>query len=167
MYCRNFKKIFSRMKWVIRFCLSILFGFSLMACQNLKLYAKIQDDAIIEGMVTEHWGNAMPIKGKSSSNGLPLITKVYLYKPLHLAALENQNGNICAQIHGELISTTTTDALGHYYLQLPAGSYSIVVAYEKGFFIPYFSGNDGVALLQLEPKKTSILNIKLNQKASY
>ena len=155
------------MKWVIRFCLSILFGFSLMACQNLKLYAKIQDDAIIEGMVTEHWGNAMPIKGKSSSNGLPLITKIYIYKPLSLAQLEDQKGSICAKINGDLIQTTRTDSMGHYYLQLPEGSYSIVVAYEKGFFIPYFSGNEGVALLSLESKKTSILNIKINQKASY
>jgi hypothetical protein len=138
-----------------------------MACQDLKLLAKIQKDAVLEGVVTEQWGNAMPIKAKSSSNGQSLSTKIYIYKALNLAQLENQNGNICAKINGDLIQTTTADSLGHYQFQLPAGSYSIVVAYEKGFFIPYFSGNDGVAILSLESQKTTILNIKLNQKASY
>ena len=138
-----------------------------MSCQDLKLLAKIQKDAVLEGVVTEQRGNAMPIKGKSSSNGLAINTKIYIYKALNLAQLENQNGNICAKINGDLIQTATADLLGHYQFQLPAGSYSIVVAYEKGFFIPYFSGNDGVAILSLESQKTTILNIKLNQKASY
>jgi len=155
------------MKWTIGFLLSSIFVFSLMACRDLKLYAKIQNHAVLEGMVTEQWGNAMPIKAKSSSNGQAISAKIYIYKALNLAQLENQNGNICAKINGDLIQTTTADSLGHYQFQLPAGFYSIVVAYEKGFFIPYFSGNDGVALLSLESKKTTILNIKLNQKASY
>jgi hypothetical protein len=155
------------MKCLFRFYLFTLFGFSLMACRDMKLYAKIQNNAVLEGMVTEQWGNAMPIKGKSSSNGQASSAKLYIYKALHLAQLENQNGNICAKINGDLIQTATADSLGHYQFQLPAGSYSLVVAYEKGFFIPYFSGNDGVALLSLQSKKTTILNIKLNQKASY
>jgi len=155
------------MKWMIRFYLFTLFGFSHLACQEFKLSTKIQNKGQLEGQVFVLSGNRMPSKGKSSSNGLPLITKIYIYKPLSLAQLEDQNGNICTKINGDLIRTTSTDTLGHYYFQLPAGSYSIVVAYEKGFFIPYFSGNDGVALLNLVPKKTTILNIKVNQKASY
>ena len=155
------------MKWTIRFYLCTLFGLSLMSCQDLKLLAKIQKDAVLEGVVTEQRGNAMPIKGKSSSNGLAINTKIYIYKALNLAQLENQNGNICAKINGDLIGTTTTDSLGHYYFHLPAGSYSLVVAYEKGFFIPYFSGNDGVAIFKVAPEKTTILNIIVNQKASY
>jgi hypothetical protein len=155
------------MKWMIRFYLLNLFGFSLMSCQQLKSATKIQKNAKIEGSVVELSGNAMPSKGKISSKGLASYTKIYIYKPLRLAQLENQNGNICAAIHEELIQTTTTDSLGHYFFQLPAGAYSIVVAYEKGFYIPFFSGNEGVALIMLEPKKTTILNIKINQKASY
>ena len=155
------------MKWTIGFLLSSIFVFSLMACRDLKLYAKIQNHAVLEGMVTEQWGNAMPIKAKSSSNGQAISAKIYIYKALNLAQLENQNGNICAKINGDLIGTTTTDSLGHYYFHLPAGSYSLVVAYEKGFFIPYFSGNDGVAIFKVAPEKTTILNIMLNQKASY
>ena len=155
------------MKWMIGFYLLNLFGFSLMSCQQLKSATKIQKNAKIEGSVVELSGNAMPSKGKISSKGLASYTKIYIYKPLRLAQLENQNGNICAKINGDLIQTTTADSLGHYQFQLPAGSYSIVVAYEKGFFIPYFSGNDGVAILSLESQKTTILNIKLNQKASY
>ena len=138
-----------------------------MACQELKLFSKIHKDTGIEGLVTEQWGNAMPIKGKSSTNAVAISTKLYIYKALNLAQLENQNGNICAKINGDLIGTTNTDSLGHYYFHLPTGSYSLVVAYEKGFFIPYFSGNDGVAIFKVAPEKTTILNIMLNQKASY
>ena len=47
------------------------------------------------------------------------------------------------------------------------GKYSIVAGYENGFFVPYFSGIDGVAYFNIEPNKIDLLNITVNQKASY
>ena len=152
---------------LVRKCLLLFFGWGLMACAQLSPPLSKVTNSGIEGQLLEQIANAMPTKGRPTAKGIPLLSKVYIYKKLILAQLENKNGALCNKINGQLVDSTFSDATGHYHLALKPGQYSIVVGYENGYFIPYFSGIDGVAYVQIEPQKTTILNINVNQKASY
>lgn len=138
-----------------------------MACAQLSPNLSKLTNTRIEGRIFEKLGNAMPAKGGHAGKGSPLSTKVYIYKILRLAQLENQNGTFCKKINGILVDTALSDSTGYYQIVLKPGQYSIVVGYENGYFIPYFSGIDGVAYIQIEPNKSTPLNITVNQKASY
>ncbi len=155
------------MSFNFRIFFLVLFGISQMACIVAQHNLKKQTISGLEGQITELIGNAMPSKGKASSKGLPLTTKIYIYLPLHLEQLENQNGSFCTKINGLPLDSVVSDKLGHYYIVMKPGKYSIVVGYDNGFFVPYFSGIDGVAYINIEPHKIALLNITVNQKASY
>jgi len=154
------------MNFYFRVFLLILFGISQMPCIG-QYDLKKQTISGMEGQVMELLGNAMPSKGKASSKARPLTTKIYLYQPLHLVQLENQNGSFCTKINGVLLDSVVSDKLGHYQIVMKPGEYSVVVGYENGFFVPYFSGLDGVAYIHIEAHKIALLNITVNQKASY
>ena len=155
------------MSFYLRIFFLVLFGISQMACIGPQHNLKKQTISGLEGQITELFGNAMPSKGKASSKGLPLTTKIYIYPPLYIQQLENQNGSFCTKINGVPLDSVVSDKVGHYYIVMKPGKYSIVAGYENGFFVPYFSGLNGVAYFNIEPHKTALLNITVNQKASY
>lgn len=155
------------MSWPFRFLLFLCLASSLMVPAQSRRYAKKLTTSSIEGQVVELLGNRMPSKDKRSFKGRPLTTKILIYQPLQIAQLANQNGAYCSQINGVLVKFVLSDSTGHYHIDLQPGKYSIAVEYDNGFFIPYFSGTDGVAYIQLEKGKPQILNITVNQKASY
>jgi len=154
------------MNFYFRIFLFLLFGINQMACIGQHHLQK-QTISGVEGQVLELIGNAMPSKGKPAVKGRPMVTKIYIYQPLHLAQLENQNGAFCNKINGVLIDSVVSDSVGHYHIVMKPGQYSVVVGYGNGFFVPYFSGLDGVAYITIEPNNTVLLNITVNQKASY
>ena len=155
----------------MNFCLSIfliiILELSQLACIGQQPSFQNQNISSLEGQVMELLGNAMPSKGKSSYKGRPLLATIYIFQPLHLAQLENQTGAFCNKINGTLIDSVLSNSDGRYHLSLKPGQYSVVVGSENGFFIPYFSGLDGVAYFNIEPYKTTLLNITVNQKANY
>jgi hypothetical protein len=155
------------MNWPFRMLFFLSLTISLIVNTQPRRISKKFTTSSIAGQVFEQVGNFMPSKGKPASKGRPLMTKVFIYQPVQMAQLENQNGAYCDRIKGLLIKSTLSDSTGHYHFDLKPGKYSIVVAYDHGFFIPYFSGTDGVAYIQLEKGKPQILNITINQKASY
>ena len=155
------------MYFYFRLFLFVLFATSQLACAFPQLNFKNKASSAIEGQVVVLRGNGMPNKGKTSFKGHPLLTKVYIYKPLRLAQLEHQIRDNCSKINGVLVETAFTDSNGYYHINLKPGQYSIVVAHQNGYFIPFFSGMDGVAYINIDPQKTSILNIRVNDNASY
>ena len=155
------------MSWPFRMLFFLSLTISLIVHAQSRRFSKKIATSSIAGQVFEQVGNFMPSKGKPAVKGRPLMTKVFIYQPVQMAQLENQNGAYCDRINGVLIKAALSDSTGHYHFDLNPGKYSIVVAYDYGFFIPYFSGTDGVAYILVEKGRPQILNITVNQKASY
>lgn len=155
------------MNWSFRMLFFLSLTISLIVNAQPRRFSKKLATSSLSGQVFEQVGNFMSSKGKPAVKGRPLMTKVFIYQPVQMAQLENQNGAYCNRINGLLMKTTLSDSAGRYHFDLKPGKYSIVVAYDHGFFIPYFSGTDGVAYIQLEIGKPQILDITVNQKASY
>jgi hypothetical protein len=155
------------MNWPFRILFFLSLTISLIINAQPRRFSKKTTTSSIKGQVVEQVGNSMPSKGKLPYKGRPLSTKIFIYQPLQIGQLENQNGAYCSQIKGVLVKSVLSDSTGYYHIDLKPGKYSIAVGYDNGFFIPYFSGAEGVAYILLEIGKPQILNITVNQKASY
>lgn len=155
------------MNWPFRFLLLLSLVTSLIVTSQTKQHSQRLTKGSLYGQVSELLGNVMPSKGKLNAQGRPLTTKIFIYQPLQLAQLEKQNGAYCSQIKGVLVKYVLSDSTGQYHLNLKPGKYSIVVGYEDGYFIPYFSGAEGVAYVVVKAGEPQVLNITVNQKASY
>lgn len=155
------------MHFILRKLLIFIIGFCLVACEPIRSTLNANSSSAIEGQVMEQLGNAMPMIGKSPSLGRPLVSKVYIYPPLNLDQLEHQNGSYCTKIRLAPLATALTDSAGHYRMPLQPGKYTVLVGYDQGYFIPYFSGINGVAHFVIEAQKNTNLDIIVNQKASY
>jgi len=155
------------MNFHFRQFLFAFFATSQLACAFPQSNFKKKVSSAIEGQVVFMQDNGMPTKGKTTFKGRPLLTKVYIYKSLLLAQLEDQLRENCSKINGVLVETAWTDSNGYYHIHLKPGQYSIVVAHQNGYFIPFFSGREGVAYINIDAQKTTILNITVNDNASY
>lgn len=140
----------------------ILFG-----CGSVKVHSLQKNIEGIRGHVFEQQGNVMPSKGKPSGKGSPISTKIYVFQPTELAQVDGLIGPICSKVNTVLLDSATSDSSGNYFVALKPGRYTVLVKYESGYFIPFFSGLNGLAMIQIQPKLVSDLDIIVNVKASY
>ena len=103
----------------------------------------------IIGHVLLESNTAMPLKGGSKQKGLPISTMVYIYEAANVNQLMEQEGNYAKGIQARLIKQVFSNNAGKFKLRLAPGKYSIVLGYQEGIYIPYFSGNTGVALVEV------------------
>ena len=92
---------------------------------------------------------AMPLKGIAKQKGSPISTMVYIYEAADVNQLMEQEGNYAKGIQARLIKQVRSNNAGKFKLRLAPGKYSIVLGYQEGIYIPYFSGNTGVALVEV------------------
>lgn len=121
----------------------------------------------ISGYVYEQMGNAMPLRDKPVSKGRPIQTVIYVYSPLKMGDTLGLVGQMAAKINGQLVDSCKSDATGHYSIALQPGVYSILVPYDHGYFIPFYSGREGLANTEVKPNSFTALDIIVNAKASY
>ena len=136
-------------------------------CAVVKGHSSKKPIEGIRGHVFEQQGNAMPTKGKSSSKGTPFSTKIYVFEPTQLTQVDGLNGPICSKVRSVLIDSAISDSSGNYFIALNPGKYTLLVKYEWGYFVPFFSGLNELAIIQIQPKIVSDLDIIVNAKASY
>ena len=103
----------------------------------------------IIGHVLLESNTAMPLKGGSKQKGLPISTMVYIYEAANVNQLMEQEGNYAKGIQARLIKQVRSNNAGKFKLRLAPGKYSILLGYQEGIYIPYFSGNSGVALVEV------------------
>ena len=92
----------------------------------------------ISGRVFLENNTAIPLKGSTKQKGRPIATMIYVYEAANTIQLIGQEGNYAKGIEARLIK-----------LRLAPGKYSIVLGYHEGIYIPYFSGNSGVAFIEV------------------
>lgn len=128
-------------KYAIQFCLlfclvPMLMGFCMLP-QGIKGYVLIENNT------------AMPLKGSPKQKGSPIATMVYIYEAANVHQLIGQEGNYAKGIKARLIKQVRSNNTGKFKISLAPGKYSIVLGYQEGVYIPYFSGNTGVAFVEV------------------
>ena len=123
--------------------------FSLLVCLAPILMGFCFLPQGIIGYVFLESNTAMPFKGTAKQKGLPISTMVYIYEAANVHQLVEQEGNYAKGIQARLIKQVRSNHAGKFKLRLAPGKYSIVLGYQEGVYIPYFSGNTGVALIEV------------------
>lgn len=128
-------------KYAIQFCLlfclaPMLMGFCMLP-QGIKGHVLIENNT------------AMPLKGSAKKKGSPIATMVYIYEAVNVHQLIGQEGNYAKGIKARLIKQVRSNNTGKFKIRLAPGKYSIVLGYQEGVYIPYFSGNTGVAFVEV------------------
>jgi hypothetical protein len=103
----------------------------------------------IKGHVLIENNTAMPLKGSPKQRGSPIATMVYIYEVANVNQLIGQEGNYAKGIKARLIKQVRSNNAGQFKLKLAPGKYSIVLGYQEGIYIPYFSGNTGIAFIEV------------------
>ena len=128
-------------KYAIQFCLlfclaPMLMGFCMLP-QGIKGHVLIENNT------------AMPLKGSAKQKGSPIATMVYIYEAVNVHQLIGQEGNYAKGIKARFIKQVRSNNTGKFKIRLAPGKYSIVLGYQEGVYIPYFSGNTGVAFVEV------------------
>jgi hypothetical protein len=103
----------------------------------------------ISGHVLLEIDIVMPLKGSAKQKGRPIATMVYIYEAANTNQLLGQEGNYAKGIDARLIKQVRSNNAGKFKLRLAPGKYSVVLGYQEGIYIPYFSGNTGVAFIEV------------------
>jgi hypothetical protein len=121
----------------------------------------------LTGYVYEQIGNAMPLRDKPIIKGRPLSTTIYVYAPLKVGDVSVLVGQMATKVNARIIDSCLTDETGHFTMPLQPGRYSVLVQYEHAYFVPFYAGQDGLAIMEVKPASFTALDIIVNAKASY
>ncbi len=127
----------------------------------------VQVESGVRGKLTELTGNQMPLKTIEKGKGKPLQTQVYIFNQLSVSQLVGLNEQWCKQVNTAPIRSQWSDSVGNYYINLNPGKYTILVAYNDGYFIPFFNQYNEIATISVVKSKIVQLDIKVNTKAVY
>lgn len=124
--------------------------------------------ATIKGNIKVFTGNQMPSKEGVPKNGRVYSTTVYFFKKLQKEWLVNLDGQYCKNFtQVRPYKFIESNLQGDYSALLPEGTYFILVAYEDGFFIPFFDSNNQIASIQVKAFQKIQLDVHINSKAVY
>ena len=104
---------------------------------------------------------SMPLKGMPKQKGLPISTMVYVYEAANVDQLIAQEGNFAKGIQAKIIKQVRSDKTGKFKLRLAPGKYTIVLGYQDGIYIPYFSGNTGVAFVEVSKHQFQEIDLRI------
>jgi hypothetical protein len=103
----------------------------------------------------------MPLKGMANQKGTPFSTMVYVYEATNLDQLIAQEGNYAKGIQAKMVKQIRSDKAGKFKLRLAPGKYTIVLGYQEGLYIPYFSGNTGVAFVEVSKHQFQEIDLSI------
>ena len=149
----NFKQIAFMCKKSVRLFLFIclapmLMGFCILP-QGIMGHVYLEQNA------------KMPLKGGSKQQGSPISTMVYVYETANLDQLIAQEGNYAKGIQAKIVKQIRSDKAGKFKLRLAPGKYTIVLGYRDGIYIPFFSGNSGVAFVEVSKHQYQEIDLRI------
>jgi hypothetical protein len=104
---------------------------------------------------------SMPLKGMPKQRGLPIMTMVYVYESANLNQLIAQEGKYAKGIEAKMIKQVRSDKAGKFKLRLAPGKYTIVLGYRDGIYIPFFSGNTGIAFVEVSKHQFQEIDLSI------
>jgi hypothetical protein len=121
----------------------------------------------IKGHVLIENNTAMPLKGSPKQKGSPIATMVYIYEAVNVHQLIGQEGNYAKGIKARLIKQVRSNNAGQFKIRLAPGKYSIVLGYQEGIYIPFFSGNTGVAFVEVSKHHYQEIDLRIIASSIY
>ena len=121
----------------------------------------------IRGHVLMENNTSMPLKGSSKQQGRPIATVVYIYETANVNQLIGQEGNYAKGIKARLIKQVRSNNAGQFKIRLAPGKYSIVLGYQEGIYIPFFSGNTGVAFVEVSKHHYQEIDLRIIASSIY
>jgi len=121
----------------------------------------------IRGHVLLENNTSMPLKGSSKQQGRPIATVVYIYETANVNQLIGQEGNYAKGIEARLIKQVRSNNAGQFKIRLAPGKYSIVLGYQEGIYIPFFSGNTGVAFVEVSKHQYQEIDLRIIASSIY
>jgi hypothetical protein len=115
----------------------------------------------ILGHVSIEAGATMPLKGMSKQKGLPISTMVYVYEAANVDQLIAQKGNYAKGLQAKIVKQVRSDKAGKFKLRLAPGKYTIVLGYQEGIYIPFFSGNTGVGFVEVSRHQFQEIDLRI------
>jgi hypothetical protein len=113
------------------------------------------------GHVSMETNARMPLRGMSKQKGLPISTMVYVYEAANLDQLIAQEGHYAKGIKAKIIKQTRSNKAGKFKLRLAPGKYTIILGYQDGIYIPFFSGNTGVAFVEVSKHQFQEIDLRI------
>jgi hypothetical protein len=103
----------------------------------------------------------MPLKGGTKQMGSPISTMVYVCETANVDQLIAQEGNYAKGIKAKIVRQIRSDKSGKFKLRLAPGKYTIVLGYLEGIYIPFFSGNTGVAFVEVSSHQFQEIDLRI------
>jgi hypothetical protein len=143
------------LKSILFLCLALmLMGFCLLT-QGIRGHVLLENNT------------SMPLKGSSKQQGRPIATVVYIYETANVNQLIGQEGNYAKGIEARLIKQVRSNNAGQFKIRLAPGKYSIVLGYQEGIYIPFFSGNTGVAFVEVSKHHYQEIDLRIIASSIY
>ena len=115
----------------------------------------------ISGYVFLENNTSMPLKGMAKQKGLPISTMVYVYEAADVDQLIGQEGHYAKGIKAKIVKQVRSDKAGKFKLRLAPGKYTIVLGYQDGIYIPFFSGNTGLAFVEVSKHQFQEIDLSI------
>lgn len=121
----------------------------------------------VKGKVLLQKDAMMPLKGKSTQVGKPFATFVYVYPATSVDQLVGSKGNYAKGIKAKLIKKAQSNAEGNYKIRLRPGKYTLVLGYNEGIYIPFFSGSTGVAIFEVAKHQYQEIDLTISNSSIF
>lgn len=121
----------------------------------------------IRGHIFLEKNSTMPLKGGPKQKGSPFSTTVYVYEAANVNQLIAQQGNWAKGIQALLVKQVRSDNTGKFKLRLAPGKYTIVLGFQEGIYIPFFSGNTGVAFVEVTKHQYQEIDLTIIASSMY
>lgn len=139
-----------------------------LACSSAKKPKSSIPTQGITGRVTEASGNQMPMKGAPPANYKGILTTVCVYEPTNTRQVTQQGtAPLYTGISTKRVASATTDSLGNFTIDLPAGTYSVFVKLGEQYFANLFDTHNNISLVTVENGKLTKMDIVVNARAAY
>ena len=137
------------------------FQFTFLVCLAQMLMGFCILTQGISGYVFLENNTSMPLKGMAKQKGLPISTMVYVYEAADVDQLIGQEGHYAKGIKAKIVKQVLSDKAGKFKLRLAPGKYTIVLGYQDGLYIPFFSGNSGLAFVEVSKHQFQEIDLRI------
>lgn len=151
--------------------LSFLIFFYFILALGCSSQRKAYDPHTIQGIsgyVKEVSGNRMPSPDRPLPLPKPLKTTVYIYEATNIKQVDRIGTSpFYRTIRTKFIKSVESNEQGYFITDLPAGNYSLFTKVDGKFYANSFDASNNIALVTVEPKKLSEVNITVSAKAVF
>ena len=110
----------------------------------------------------------MPSPNRTPSKLNGIKTTLFIFEVTNIKDVaRKETSSFYYSINKKLISTIHSDSVGHFYIQLPIGVYSVFTKVNRLFYANTFDEKNNIAPVKVEKGKISVITIKMDAGAVY